>query len=346
MQPDLNRSCTIRLLVADNSPFHAQLLVSALKRDPDFQIVSSTLCAANLRAALCDQTIDVFVLSAFLDEDAQRGVRILQELREINPHVRAVLILNAPSADSILDAFRAGAKGVFQIQEPSDVLCRCIRRVHEGEAWVSPEQITLLVESLASTPKLRAVDSKGMNLLSKREAEVVRYLAEGLTNREIAERMALSQHTIKNYVFRIFDKLGVSNRIELLFMTLSQTSTAQPLLECLLKDPAEGYEETTFTACRKAAEKGVVTAQVALARMFWMGHQSDRDVMQAYMWFSIAMEQLARTTNHVKKRMTSAQLAEAELGIRGWIDDRSQGKDSSAPTRSSSSPQTSAEMAG
>jgi DNA-binding CsgD family transcriptional regulator len=70
---------------------------------------------------------------------------------------------------------------------------------------------------------VRAVDSNGLSLLSKREMDVVRSLAEGLTNREIAERLGLSQHTIKNYLFRVYDKLGVSSRLELLFMTLTQS---------------------------------------------------------------------------------------------------------------------------
>jgi len=72
------------------------------------------------------------------------------------------------------------------------------------------------------------VNGNGLSLLSRREMEVVRCLAEGLTNREIAERLQLSQHTIKNYLFRVFDKLGVSSRVELLFMTLNQWSKAPP----------------------------------------------------------------------------------------------------------------------
>ena len=78
-----------------------------------------------------------------------------------------------------------------------------------------------------SSPTVRAVDANGLNLLSKRELEVVRCLAEGLTNREIADRLGLSQHTIKNYLFRVFDKLGVSSRLELLFMTLAQPIVPQ-----------------------------------------------------------------------------------------------------------------------
>ena len=233
----------IRVLVADKSRFHTQLLAGALKRDPDLQVVSSDLNAASLVAASSSQRIDVFVLSAFVEEDAQRGFRALQELRKSNPRARAVMLPDASNPDSILDAFRAGAKGVFHHQESSDMLCRCIRRVHEGQAWVSHEQMTIVLEALASTRKVRAVDEKGMNLLSKREGEVVHCLAEGLSNREIAERLKLSQHTVKNHLFRVFDKLGVSNRIELLFMTLSKAPAGPPLFQGLLGNPTDGSDE-------------------------------------------------------------------------------------------------------
>src|SRR5437899_12377411 len=88
--------------------------------------------------------------------------------------------------------------------------------------------MSFAVEALASSPVIRAVDAKGLSLLSKRELEVVRRLAEGLSNREIAERLGLSQHTIKNYLFRVFDKLGVSSRLELLFMTLNHAAYFAP----------------------------------------------------------------------------------------------------------------------
>ena len=235
MEPELKQlDSTIRVLVADNSPFHTELLAGALTRDPVFQVISSNLSAVSVAAASRQQPIDVFVLSAFAEGDAQVGLKILEELRASDPKVRAVMLLNSSTSDSILEAFRAGARGVFHIQEDSDVLRRCIRLVHEGQAWVSREQMTLLLEALISTPKIKAVDRKGMNLLTKREAEVVSCLAEGMTNREIAERIGLSQHTVKNYLFKIFDKLGVSNRVELLSMTLNRLSQSESAVSSTL----------------------------------------------------------------------------------------------------------------
>ena len=108
-----------------------------------------------------------------------------------------------------------------------------MRRVYEGQIWANSQQIITLIQALASSHDIRAVDARGLNLLSKREMEVVRCVAQGLSNREIAERLHLSQHTIKNCLFRIFDKLGVSSRVELLFMTLSQEHQSQTAFSSL-----------------------------------------------------------------------------------------------------------------
>jgi DNA-binding NarL/FixJ family response regulator len=320
VEHDQKKACTIRVLVADNSQFHTQLLVGVLSHDPDLRVVSSDLDAASLVAASITEKIDVFVLSAFVDEGAQRGFEILQELRETNSNARAVMLLVSSKPEAVLEAFRAGARGVFDHRESSDMLCQCIRKLHQGQVWVNNEQMAVVLDALASAPKVRAVDGNGMNLLSKREADVVKCLAEGLTNREIGERLGLSQHTIKNHMFRIFDKLGVSSRIELLFMTLSQGTAAPPLLQDLLSDPAGNYDEPTLALCEKEAEHGVLAAQLMLARNAWTGRASDSDVIRAYKWFSVALDQLTRRKNNVKKAMSPAQLAEAESRVREWLN--------------------------
>lgn len=305
--------CTIRVLVADNSHFHTQLLVGVLSRNSDLQVMSSDLDAASLAAASLAEKVDVFVLSAFGDDSAQSGFEILQELRATSPDSRTVMLLDSSKPEAVIEAFRAGARGVFDNQESSEKLCQCIRQVHEGRIWLNAEQIALIVDALASAPKVRAVDGNGMKLLSKREAEVVGCLAEGLTNREIGERLGLSQHTVKNHLFRIFDKLGVSNRIELLFMALSQTSTPAPptVLNTLLKDPTGGYDEATLALCEKAAEHGVLAAQLLLARLAQTEKTSDGGMIRSYMWYCLAFDQLNHTKSAMKKLMTPAQLAEA-----------------------------------
>src|SRR5277367_1198966 len=260
----------IRVLVADNTRIHTQLLADALKRDRGLDVLSADSDSHALIATAAAHKADVLVISSNLDEESHRAFEVVRELRASHPQIRAVMLLDSSKREFILNAFRAGARGIFSRHESVDSLCKCVRSVQEGQIWASSLQMSFAVEALAASPTVRAVDANGLNLLSKRETEVVHSLAEGLTNREIAERLGLSQHTIKNYLFRVFDKVGVSSRVELLFMTLSQSGPAQSLLPSLLSDPANGgrHDEATIAVCQKAAEEGLPTAQLALAQLY------------------------------------------------------------------------------
>lgn len=313
------RSHTIHVLVADNSPFHNQLLVGALSQEPDLRVSSSDMNATSIGAAALAKRIDVVIVGAFLDEDAERGFRMLRELRGPGNNPRFVILLDSSKPEFVVEAFRAGARGIFDHRESPQVLCQCIRQVNDGQIWINNEQIALVLDSLASTPNVKAAEARGMSLLSKREVDVVRCVTEGLTNREIAVRLRLSHHTVKNHLFRIFDKLGVSNRIELLFLTLS-ANAAQPGTSqapyVLTRPYDDEYDQPSLSACEKAAEYGVLAAQLTLARASLAGGANDHNVTRAYVWFSMALEQLTRSRNDAKRAMTPAQLAEAERQIR------------------------------
>jgi two-component system, NarL family, nitrate/nitrite response regulator NarL len=213
---------TIRVLVADDTRIHTQLLADALRRDLQLEVISPPAQSLDLVAAVKLHRVNVVVLSSNLDEEPLRGFELLRELRASNPDIFAIMLLDSSKKESVLQAFRAGARGIFSRHDSVETLSKCIRSVYEGQIWANSQQLSFAVEALAASPVVRAVDANGLSLLSKREMDVVRSLAEGLTNREIAERLGLSQHTIKNYLFRVYDKLGVSSRLELLFMTLTQ----------------------------------------------------------------------------------------------------------------------------
>jgi len=321
METQRAREERTRVLVADNTRIHTQLLADALKRDQGLDVISADSDSHGLIATAIAHRTDVLLISSNLDEEPHRAFEILRELRASHPQIRAVMLLDSSKREVILHAFRAGARGIFSRHESVESLCRCVRSVHEGQIWANSLQMSFAVEALASSPTVRAVDANGLDLLSKREMEVVRSLSEGLTNREIAERLGLSQHTIKNYLFRVFDKLGVSSRVELLFMTLSQASPAQSLLPSLLANPTNGnrHDEATLAICQKAAEQGLPTAQLALAQIYSARRAGPKDLVYAYMWFLIVNEQITRAKNHVNKTMTMEQLLEAEQRAAEWM---------------------------
>ena len=311
----------IRVLVADSTRIHTQLLADTLKRDHELDVISADSDSHGVLATAVAHKADVLLISSNLDEEPHRAFEVLRELRASHPRIRAVMLMDSSKREFILQAFRAGARGIFSRHESVDSLCKCVRSVHEGQIWANSHQMSFAVEALASSPTVRAVDANGLDLLSKREMEVVCSLAEGLTNREIAQRLGLSQHTIKNYLFRVFDKLGVSSRVELLFMTLSQASPTRSLLPALLASPTNGnqHDEATLAICQKAAEQGLPTAQLALAQLYSARRATPKDLVYAYTWFLIASEQITRAKNHINQSMTMEQLLEAEQRAAEWI---------------------------
>jgi two-component system nitrate/nitrite response regulator NarL len=317
MQFQVSGEESIRVLVADDTRIHTQLLADALRRDHYLEVISSPSHSRDLIEAVNLHQVDVAVISSNLDEEPLRGFEVIRELRSSRPELRTIMLLDSSKREPILEAFRAGARGIFSRHESVETLPKCVRKVHEGQIWANGRQMTLALEALASSPTVRAVDANGLNLLSKRELDVVRSLAEGLTNREIAERLGLSQHTIKNYLFRVFDKLGVSSRIELLFLTLSQPIAQQAAAE----KPTNGKHKnaTTVGGCQKAAEQGLITAQIEMAQACWKGKGDASDTVSAYMWYLVAHDQILRARKSLAKTMTVEQLLEAEQRAAEWL---------------------------
>jgi two-component system, NarL family, nitrate/nitrite response regulator NarL len=313
-----HRERPIRVLVADSSRIHTQLLADALKRDPQLDVIPFASNGRGLVAATIAQEIDVLVISSDLDDEPSRGFEALHELRAVHPSTRSVVLVNLSKHESVLNAFRAGARGVFSKSEPVDLLCKCVRCVHDGQIWANSGELVAAVEALASAPAVRAVNADGMSLLSKRELQVVHCLAEGLTNREIAERLELSQHTVKNYLFRVFDKLGVSSRVELLFMTLNQGSS-HPAMPDWPKGADPGSSADEFAMFQKAADAGLPAAQLALAQMYLARRTDPRDIVHAYMWYLVAMERASQAKGLMTKMMTAKQIDEARREAGAWL---------------------------
>ncbi len=311
----------IRVFVADDTPIHTQLLADALRRDGGLQVVSSDSGFQGLTAPGNLHDIEVLVISSSLDEEPGRGFEALRTVRVSHPRLRSVVLLDSSKPENILEAFRAGARGIFSRHESVETLGKAVHSVHHGQIWANSQQMACAVEALASSHNVRAVDAQGLNLLSQRELQVVRCLAEGLSNREIAEHLGLSQHTIKNYLFRVFDKLGVSSRVELLFMTLSQTNQSRALFQHFLSSLTgpKLHDEATFADCERAAQLGAPIAQVALAQMHGTRRTNSTDLMRAYMWYLIASEKISQAGKNVSESVNTDELLQAELMAADWL---------------------------
>jgi DNA-binding NarL/FixJ family response regulator len=147
---------------------------------------------------------------------------MLTEIRKTYPGTKILVLMASPEKEMVIDAFRSGAVGVFNRNGPFNHLCKSIEVVWRGQIWANAEELHYVLGAFAKTPKPAKLDPKVESRVTRREAAVVRLAVEGLSNREIAQQLALTEHTVKNYLFRVFDKLGVSNRVELVLSCLHQ----------------------------------------------------------------------------------------------------------------------------
>lgn len=216
----------VRILIADADAMTSQLLASALRRCRNhFSVAIANNSGEVLRKAIA-QRPDVVVLSIELQDGARAGFGVLQKLRTAHPPAAIVMLLPSPERESILSAFRFGARGVICRAESFKALSKCIRSVHKGQIWASNRDMEYILEVLTRLKPIQLESFTGMALLTKREQDVTRLVAEGLKNGEIGARLHISEHTVSNYLYRIFDKMGISTRVELIMYALSHQRMA------------------------------------------------------------------------------------------------------------------------
>jgi DNA-binding NarL/FixJ family response regulator len=214
----------IRVLLADSKPMESQLLAGALSGQ-GFQVFP---CAAEIASVLDlaeHSRAEVAVMSCSGSQTALADMTPLRTLHLTYPRIPKVFLIEADDRDLIVQAFRFGARGIFCLAESSfQLFCECIELVHGGEIWANTQQLNYLLESVCHVAGLRVVSACGEKLLTSREEQVVALVADGLSNRNVASELGLSEHTVKKYLFRIFEKLGISNRVELVLYAMNNSA--------------------------------------------------------------------------------------------------------------------------
>jgi DNA-binding NarL/FixJ family response regulator len=212
----------ISVLVADSNRMQAQLLTTALRRRPEFRIATCALDAASMLLAVSTRPASVVVLSLNHSGSLANQMAALRNFHVSHPAIAKILLVESYDRELVVKAFRAGARGVFCISDTRfRALCKCIQRVASGQVWANTEQMDYLIDLVSEVRSLRVFDSRGRRILTPREEQVVASVAEGLSNREIARELKLSEHTVKKYLFRIFEKLGISTRVELVLYAVN-----------------------------------------------------------------------------------------------------------------------------
>ena len=212
----------ISVVLAKRTKLECELVCRALKAyKRQIDVAAWALTLEDLLKKVAEHRPEVAVISSTLEGDPQGGLKALQKLRDLGANTRSIMLVDCSSPEMVTDAFTAGAKGIVCRDAPFEVLCKCIQRVHAGQVWVNSQEVQWLLKSLATREPVHVFNAPGAPQLTKREEQIVQLAAEGLPNPEIAATLGLSPHTVKNHLFRIYEKLGVSNRTELILYALS-----------------------------------------------------------------------------------------------------------------------------
>ena len=200
---------SIRILVADDHPVVREGLIAMLSTQADFEIVGEAAHGEEVVQKAKALRPDVVLLD--LEMPKMDGVEALRQLRETAPEVRSLVFTVFDTDERIIEAVRAGAQGYLLKGAPRSEVFKAIRIVSEGGSLLEPVVAAKVLRHMSSEADTRRHTPEA---LTPREREVLQCLGRGLTNKEIAEVLFISERTVKFHVSAILDKLGAGNRTE------------------------------------------------------------------------------------------------------------------------------------
>jgi len=209
----------IRILLVDDHALFRQPLAFMLEREPDMTVTGQAGTLAEARQAIQSAgSVDVAIVDLGLPDGD--GVELIRDLRALNPHALVLVVTAQADRQRWAEALEAGAAGVLHKSASLDQIIDAIRRLHAGGHLLSPAELLGLLR-LASERRTRdAVARAALGKLTPRERDVLQALAEGLSDKEIAQRLHISVETVRTHMVNILGKLGVESRLQALVMAL------------------------------------------------------------------------------------------------------------------------------
>jgi len=206
------KSKKITIVIADDHTIFRDGLRKLLSLEPDFEVVAEARDGNEVIEVVREHDPDILLLD--LKMPGIDGLAVLQRIQSHKLKTRIIVLTASEDEGEYVRAMKYGTSGIVLKQTATDLLLKSIRKVYEGEIWLDAKTTAAVMRQFAS-PAGANPRERDKPRLSNREREIVALVAQGLKNREIAERMFISEQTVKNHLHNIFDKLGVSDRLEL-----------------------------------------------------------------------------------------------------------------------------------
>ena len=201
----------IRILVADDHAIFRDGLRKLLEVTDEVEIIGEASNGVECTKMLAKLKPDILLLDLRMPE--KDGLGVLEEINFDTLPTRVIVLTAAEDDRDVVRAMRLGARGVVLKQSASDLLLKSIRKVNDGEIWLDNRMTAEVIDAFKKSSE--SGQRREKPLLSDREKEIVQLVAQGFRNREIGEKLFISEQTVKNHLHNIFDKLGVSDRLEL-----------------------------------------------------------------------------------------------------------------------------------
>ncbi len=205
----------IRIVIADDHPIFRDGLRKLLSLEDDFNVVGEARDGNEVIDVVRQNEPDILLLD--LRMPGMDGLTVLQTLKNSGSRTKIIILTASEDKNEFVQAMKLGCSGIVLKQTATELLYKSIRKVNAGEIWLDSHTTAAVMRQFASPGRIAPTDRKGRERspLSQREREIVALVAQGFKNKEIAEKIFISEQTVKNHLHNIFDKLGVSDRLEL-----------------------------------------------------------------------------------------------------------------------------------
>ena len=204
----------IRIMVADDHPVVREGIRKLLELEDDLQVIGEASDGRELLEKVGQLDPDIVLLD--LKMPGMDGLAVLQSLQHVKGKSKIIVLTASEDKNEWVQAMKLGCSGIVVKQTPPEMIVKSIRKVFGGEIWLDSHTTAAVMRQFAGPGDgTTAARGRGRSPLSNREREIVALVAQGYRNREMAEKMFISEQTVKNHLHNVFDKLGVSDRLEL-----------------------------------------------------------------------------------------------------------------------------------